>query len=313
MSLIHGIHHITAIASDPQKTYDFYTQTLGLRLVKKSVNQDDVQTYHLFFGDKVGSPGMDLTFFTFQPAHQGKRGAGLVTKISLTTPTGSLLFWLERFKKLGVKNDGIATEFGQEILTFYDPDDQCLELVPAADPKEEVENVWTTSEVLSAVAIRYFDSATLSVSDRLLIEPILQLLGYELQMIDEAGLLFALPGKTRAAYLVVDESLARIRATQAAGTVHHIAFAVKDEADLLAMRAKLVAVGMFPTQVIDRYYFKSVYFRVPAGILFELATEGPGFTADEDLKTLGEKLALPPFLESQRQEIEQGLPPIITS
>ena len=282
MPIIHGIHHITAIASDPQQTYDFYTKVLGLRLVKKSVNQDDVATYHLFFGDTVGSPGMDLTFFTFQPAHQGKRGAGLVTTISLAVPKNSLKFWVERFTKLGIKHEPITTVFEQQRLAFYDYDDQRLELVAAATATSDLENVWTTDEITAKVAIRSFYSATLSVPDRLLIEPVLQLLGYELVAVGEVGLLYRLPGANKAA----------------------------DQAALLQLRTKLMAVGLYPTQIIDRYYFQSVYFRVPAGILFELATEGPGFAADEPVETLGEKLALPPFLEHARSEIEAGLQPI---
>lgn len=310
MPIIHGIHHITAIAADPQQTYDFYTKVLGLRLVKKSVNQDDVATYHLFFGDTVGSPGMDLTFFTFQPAHQGKRGAGLVTTIALAVPKSSLKFWQQRFTKLGIKHEAITTVFEQQRLVFYDHDDQRLELVAAATTTSDLENVWTTDEITAKVAIRSFYSATLSVPDRLLIEPVLQLLGYELAAVGEVGLLYRLPGADKAAELIVDESLARVRAVQAAGTVHHIAFAVTDQAALLQLRTKLMAVGLYPTQIIDRYYFQSVYFRVPAGILFELATEGPGFAADEPVETLGEKLALPPFLEHARSEIEAGLQPI---
>jgi glyoxalase family protein len=313
MMTIHGIHHITAIASDPQQTYDFYTQVLGLRLVKKSVNQDDTQTYHLFFGDKVGSPGLDLTFFTFQPAHQGHRGVGQVTTIALAVPESSLPFWLKRFAALNIKNDGLTQQFGKNLIYFYDHDNQKLALVgvdEATLPKND-SNVWTTAEISVTEAIRYFYSATLTVSSLNLIQPVLDVFGYKRVGADGFELLYQLGDNERAAYLIVEERSQSGSGLNMAGTVHHIAFAVEDEAAELAVRQQLLAIGLYPTEVIDRFYFKSVYFRTPAGILFELATEGPGFTADEDKATLGEKLALPPFLESQRAQIEAQLVPII--
>lgn len=314
MSVIHGIHHITAIASDPQKTHDFYTQVLGLRLVKKSVNQDDTSTYHLFFGDAVGSPGMDLTFFTFQPSFPGRRGVGQVTTISLAVPEAALPFWVERFEKLQINHDAPTTRFGRSRLRFYDQDDQQLELVGVSQKELEIgekETIWTTKDISAAHAIRAFHSATLLVSDKALVEPIVQTFGYEEIATEDLTKLYRLPEKNRAAYLEIDETVDQPGVTMA-GTVHHIAFAVRDIAAQLKMRQQLVALGLSPTPVIDRFYFKSVYFRTPAGILFEIATEGPGFTADEDEKELGKQLALPPFLEEQRAEIEAGLVPIVT-
>lgn len=309
--MVHGIHHITAIASDPQATYDFYTKTLGLRLVKKSVNQDDVQTYHLFFGDRTGSPGMDLTFFTFQPATQGRRGAGLVTTISLAVPDGSLEFWQERFTTLAVKHQPITEKFGTRVLRFFDGDDQQLELVGVpTSPDEETDTLWTTKEIKTQQAIRSFYSATLSVETLSAIEPILLLFGYEKKTSEDTRTLYKLPHIERAAYLEVEELPPSNDVFNASGTVHHIAFSVHNEDEQDAVRAQLVKLGIYPTQAIDRYYFVSVYFRTPAGILFELATEEPGFTADEPLETLGEKLALPPFLEKYREAIEANLPPI---
>lgn len=309
--MIHGIHHITAIASDPQATYDFYTKTLGLRLVKKSVNQDDVQTHHLFFGDKTGSPGMDLTFFTFQPATQGRRGPGLVTVISLAVPETSLEFWQKRFLEHSVKHQPITQRFGKKVLRFFDGDDQQLELVGVAFPPDEAtEALWTTKEIGVDQAIRSFYSATLSVEKLSAIEPILFLFGYEKKITEDDTTLYKLPQTERAAYIEVEEVPQSDESYNAAGTVHHIAFSVSDEDEQDAVRAQLVKLGIYPTQAIDRYYFTSVYFRTPAGILFELATEAPGFTADEPLETLGEKLALPPFLEKYREAIEAHLPPI---
>jgi glyoxalase family protein len=306
-----GIHHITAIGSSPQRLVDFYTQILGLRLVKKTVNQDDVSAYHLFFGDKTGGPGMDLTFFTFLPATPGSRGNGLVTNISLAVPKGALPFWLERFNSFEVKHDGIQSRLGWDRLVFYDFDDQRLELVEVEDLDSDTSQVWATKEIGVEHAIRHFHSSLLSVNSKSLVEPVLvDGFGYSIVKTEGSTTLYQLPGQSRAAYLEVEENLALAPGFNAAGTVHHIAFGAADEAAQLAIREQVLALGMRPTQVIDRFYFKSVYFRTPAGILFEIATMGPGFTADEDEATLGEQLSLPPFLEEHRAQIEAGLPPV---
>ena len=310
--LVHGIHHITAIASDPQATVHFYTHVLGLRLVKKTVNQDDVGTYHLFFGDRTGEPGMDLTFFTFQPAFAGNRGVGQVTVISLAAPQESLPFWQQRFKKNKVRQKKIATRFGRERLIFYDADNQKLELVGVAASELEVTNSqpWTTGEVSEQVAIHCFYSAEMCVANIALIEPILtQVLDYTVSGFENKETCFENKKSQRAKYLEISTSREEIGWT-GAGTVHHIAFKVDSETELLAARKKVLALGLRATEVVNRYYFKSVYFRTPAGILFELATAGPGFTADEKESELGSKLALPPFLESQRAAIEKHLVPL---
>lgn len=310
MSHVKGIHHITAIASDPQRCVDFYTKTLGLRLVKKSVNQDDVQTYHFFFGDKTGEPGMDLTFFTFQPVMQGMRGVGQVTTISLGVPDTALEFWRERFVKKKVKHDEVFTQFGKRRMIFYDPDQQRLELVGVNGDESDSSHVWETEEVKKEHAIRSFYSAQLSVPSMVMIEPVLKVFGYEIIKKEQQAILLHLKGQTRAAKLEVEEAPDLEMGLNAAGTVHHIAFQVADEQELLQFRQRILELGLYPTEVINRYYFKSVYFRTRAGILFELATSGPGFTVDEDEKELGNKLALPPFLEAKRLEIESQLKPI---
>lgn len=309
----HTIHHITAIASDPSECVHFYTHILGLRLVKKSVNQDQTEAYHLFFGDKTGEPGMDLTFFIFPGLARGSRGVGAVTTISLTVPEESLDFWVTRFEKYAVKHEGIAEKFGTNTVIFYDSDDQRLELVGA--PSEELvldtDHVWVTPEVSKEHAIRSFDSAKLSVSAKGMIEPIVtKILGFK--QVEESGQvsLYTIPGATRAHYLEIEEAPDEPVVHNATGTVHHIAFQVEDIKELLQKRSELQHAGLNPTGVIDRYYFKSVYFRTPAGILFELATKGPGFTIDEPEAVLGEKLSLPPFLEANRDEIEANLEPI---
>lgn len=305
-----GIHHITAIASNGQKNIMFYTQVLGLRLVKKTVNQDDIQTYHLFFGDRLGHPGMDLTFFIFLPPEQGKRGNGLVTMISLAVPEQSLSFWKERFTSLNVRHNNIIERFGKKRLVFFDEDDQQLELVGV--PEKELEKdaeIWTTSEITSMQAIRSFYGATLTVPALELIEPILtSVFGYDIQ--DEEGVttLYKVPHSDRAAYLEVLVQPDQPFGHNTAGTVHHIAFRARDEQHQKEFVRKLDLLGIGHTDAVERFYFKSIYFRTPSGILFEIATDGPGFTADEDAATLGEKLALPPFLEPHRAYIESVVP-----
>ncbi len=314
MTTTNGIHHITAIASDSVYTLNFYTKILGLRLVKKTVNQDDVSTYHLFFGDKLGHPGMDLTFFIFLPSMQGKRGNGLVTSIALAVPEMSLDFWLQRLKENKVRNNGISERFDRKRITFFDKDNQQLELVgvPASEIEDSAD-IWTTKDISKDYAIRSFYAATLRVQDIRLVEPVLtSVFGYEKIAQYAISTLYKVPNSKRAAFLEVQEDRASAFGFNAAGTVHHIAFRAKDEAHQMELKNKLDEMGIQHTTVIDRFYFKSVYFRVPAGILFEIATDGPGFTADEKESELGKHLALPPFLESERKMIESQLIPLTT-
>jgi glyoxalase family protein len=307
-----GIHHITAIASKAQENVDFYTKTLGLRLVKKTVNQDDTSTYHLFFGDKTGEPGMDLTFFIFTPPMQGISGNGLVTTISLAVPVDSLGFWQKRLDDLNVKHHKLNSRFGHDRIVFFDADNQQLELV-GVDEKalEGTGEIWTTAEIGEKEAIRQFHSATLSVENLKNIEPVLtHVLGYKQINQDKQTYLFQVPNSKRAELLEVNEEPLLKPGFNAAGTVHHIAFRAKDEAHQQELRNKVLEIGLYPTEVINRYYFKSVYFRTRAGILFEIATDGPGFTVNEAEKDLGKKLDLPPFLEKERVFIENNLTPI---
>lgn len=312
MNFAQGIHHITAIGSDPQRLIDFYIGVLGLRLVKKTVNQDDVSAYHLFFGDKTGEPGMDLTFFTFPHAAAGSRGRGQVTKISLAVPKASLPFWLDRFRSNKVKNEGIGKQFDRDRLVFYDFDDQRLELVGV--PGESLSaspHFWTTSDIGPEQAIRHFHSALLTVTNKASVESILaEILGYTAAETEGGISLYHHEGLERAAYLEVEESPSEAMGYNGVGTVHHIAFGAEDEAMQLELRRRVIELGLHPTEVIDRFYFKSVYFRIPAGILFEIATMGPGFTADEAEDELGQKLSLPPFLEEYRSRIEPNLVPV---
>lgn len=307
--MIIGIHHITAIASHGQNNLHFYSKILGLRLVKKTVNQDDTSTYHLFYGDKLGHPGMDLTFFIFQPPMQGKRGNGLVTTISLSVPEAALPFWQKRFKEFKIKQQDIVERFGKKRILFFDEDDQQLELVGI--PTNELEDshlIWV-KEVPNDYAIRSFFGASLSIHDRRLVEPILtDVFGYE--KTDEARnhIEYKIHGSKRGAVIEVIEDPSKEFGLNAAGTVHHIAFRATDEKHQAELTERVKQLGIQTTEVIDRFYFKSVYFRTPAGILFEIATDQPGFTADEKESELGKEIALPPFLEPYRRQIEANLP-----
>jgi len=231
-----GIHHITAIASNANDTFTFYTKILGLRLVKKTVNQDDTATYHLFFGDKFGEPGMDLTFFIFLPSQQGIRGNGLVTTISLAVPKDALPFWKKRFEEHGVKHLPLEKRFGAERIVFYDTDDQQLELV-VCDLDQDSPAVWTTKEVSKANAIQHFYSATLSVVSHTCIEPILKhVFGYDYVATEGQTHLFETKISDRAKYIEVIEQPSAEQGFNAAGTVHHIAFRARDEEEELSMQ-----------------------------------------------------------------------------
>lgn len=303
-----GIHHITAISSNAQQTVDFYAGILGLRLVKKSVNQDDVSTYHLFFGNREGSPGMDLTFFPFQPARQGVSGAGSVSQISFAIPANSIEFWKQRLQQYRVDFQ-VHQSKEHHAIKFTDSDGLELELIevkPEQIPDHYRSTAWTTPNISATSAIHAFYSATLSVGRLESISEVLELLGFTRQEADKS--VWQIPQHTLAHQLNIDARSDHPQHVSGAGTVHHIAFGVTHESDLIAYRQILLKYGLRPTQVIDRYYFQSVYFQTPAGILFELATHQPGFAVDEDVSSLGQSLALPPFLETYRSEIEAQLP-----
>jgi glyoxalase family protein len=306
---VHGIHHITAIASNPVECVEFYTKVLGLRLVKRSINQDQTEAYHLFFGDTTGEPGMDLTFFTFHPVISGSRGSGAVTMTSLAVPSGSLEYWQERLHQNRVVCKSVEKRFGKKRMLFYDRDNQQLELVELAkrDYEQVAGELWS-KRVPKQKAIASFHSARLCVESVEQIRSVMEkVLKYE-QVEEQGAIRLYYAGSGRGGYIELEESPQAMRAQNGAGSVHHIAFRVGDEEEQFKLRERVVNMGLNPTEVIDRYYFKSVYFRTEAGILFELATDGPGFTVDEARERLGSRLALPPFLESQRREIEEKLP-----
>jgi glyoxalase family protein len=306
---ITGIHHITAIAGDAQQNYDFYTKTLGLRMVKKTVNFDDPQTYHLYYGDEVGSPGTILTFFPWEGVKQGRNGAGMVTEIGYAVPPGSLTFWKERFEKYEVSHDEIGERFGEKHLAFRDPDGLCLKLIEA----EGDDRVgWETPDVDSGTAIKGFHSATLTLNSvgetaRVLTD----VFGYRLVDQDDNVYRYKTDAVDTAAIIDIIDDPGAPRGINAGGTNHHIAFRVTDEESQMYLRQKVINMGMQITEKINRNYFFSLYFREPGGVLFEIATDNPGFAIDESVQELGSHLKLPERYEHIRDSIERGLPELV--
>ena len=303
---IRGIHHITAIAGNAKRNYDFYTKVLGLRFVKKTVNFDDPHTYHFYFGDEVGSPGTILTFFPWEGIATGRRGTGMATEIAYAVPEGSLDFWIKRFEEFNVIYNKVAEKFGEKYLTFLDPDGLKLELtVPAIQDNRKP---WITEAVNESVATRGFHNITLTLSKSDKTAGILtDVFGYKLQEQAINRYRFVTDAVQTAGIVDIVE-VAEHRGHVAGGTVHHVAFRVPDDATQLMYHDKLVSMGLHPTEVIDRNYFHSVYFREPGGVLFEIATENPGFTVDESINDLGKNLKLPLQYEPERNEIEKILP-----
>jgi glyoxalase family protein len=310
-----GLHHLTAVTGDPSVNVGFYTEVLGLRLVKKTVNQDDVSAYHLFYGDEVGHAGTEVTFFDWPHAGRSYRGTGTITVTSLRVPgQAALEAWARRLTDFGVRHEGISEHSGRASLAFADPEGQRLELVE--DGGKPGGTPWRKSPVAQGIGIRGLHAVHIPV---LRLEP-------------TAGLLLGVLGFRQAReYELPDGSAVTVFETGRGGPgteihlqqrrdsapgrvglggVHHVAFRTPDGGEQLSWQRRLLDAGVRVTPVIDRFYFKSIYFREPGGVLFEIATEGPGFTTDEDAEHLGETLALPPFLESQRAAIESGLRPI---
>ena len=305
--LLKGFHHLTAVTADAAGNHKFYTQTLGLRLVKKTVNQDDTSAYHLFYADGVGSPGTDITFFDW-PVGPEKRGTQAVTRTGFrVADDASLKFWAERFARLGVKHDPISEQAAWQTLAFEDPEGQRLALV--ADNAGEA-HVWSESPVPAEHQIRGLGPITMSVPD---LKPTDTLLTHLMNMVPTGSFngthvyKMGAPGAVSELHVMVDPALPP--AQQGAGSVHHVAFNIP-YADYEAWTARLKAMRVPNSGPVDRFWFKSLYFREPSGVLFELATDAPGFATDESLETLGKTLSLPPFLEAKRQQIEAGLKPL---
>jgi len=302
-----GIHHITAIAGRAKINHDFYTRVLGLRLIKKTVNFDDPKTYHLYYGDETGSPGTILTFFPWEGITAGRRGTRQVTEIGYSVPEGSLDFWLDRLEKNNVIYNKPSVKFGERYLTFLDPDGLKFELTVAKH--KDNRKPWETAEIKTDNAIRGFHHITITTNKiDATAEILTKILGYALAEKEVNRSRFITDAVSQAAIVDLVEAPGEMAGHVAGGSVHHVAFRVKDEQSLLYFRDKIVAMGLHITEKIDRNYFYSLYFREPGGVLFELATDNPGFTIDETLAELGTALKLPAQYENRRTEIESILP-----
>ena len=300
-----GIHHITAIVGDPQENVDFYAGVMGLRLVKKTVNFDDPDTYHLYFGDETAKPGTIITFFPWGNAYKGKIGDGQVGVTSYAVPVGALAFWEKRLEKFKVPFSK-TTRFGERYVTFDDPHGLQLELV---ERQQGEPNSWGIGEVTKDVAIKGFGGATLYTANAEKTAELLEtVMGLE-KVGEEEGLM-----RFRAASdlgNLIDVKLSRAGTGQmGVGTVHHIAWRAQDDADQLDWKEQAEAYGLGVTPVQDRNYFNAIYFREYGDLLFEIATDPPGFSIDETPEALGEALMLPEQYESQRKNLQRNLQPI---
>ncbi|WP_082232507.1 ring-cleaving dioxygenase [Halobacillus massiliensis] len=312
---IKGIHHVSAITASAQKNYDFYTQVLGLRLVKKTVNQDDTSMYHLFYADAKGSPGTDLTFFEIPRAGRTYEGTHSISATSLRVRNdAALLYWKDRLEKNNVDHENIKEVMNRKFLAFQDPEGQRLHLVSDENNSGVASgDPWVHSPVPLEYGITGLGPVHLTVKDA---SPTLKVLK-EVLGFREAG---TINGRRvmetgeggSGAEVHIEERPDLPREKPGRGSVHHVAFRVADEEELAKWHTIIERAGFPNSGLVDRFYFKSLYFREPNHILFELATDGPGFDTDEDIDKLGEKLALPPFLENQRTEIEAKLAPIHT-
>lgn len=302
-----GIHHISVLAGDAQRNAEFYVKKLGMRLVKKSVNQDDPGTYHLFYGNAEGSPGSGLTFFPWPMARQGKTGVGEAVAIGLSVPSDSENFWARRLEEEGIRLETYSELFGRKALFFTDPDG--LKLMLVVDERVDPIPHWKSSSVPEEAAIRGFWGTTLRLNDhRATAEILKELFSFKESAIDGNSRLFTTDASIGSA--VILEETDYTPSINGRGTVHHVAFRAADDEELESMRRKVIAMGMQPTPHIDRHWFHSIYFHTPGGVLFEIATDGPGYAVDEDADKLGQKLILPPWMESRRELIENRLPVI---
>lgn len=315
MNHLKGIHHVTAITSSAEKNYEFFTFVLGMRLVKKTVNQDDIQTYHLFFADDKGSPGTDMTFFDFPGIPKGRHGTNEISKTSFRVPNDAALdYWVARFDRLDVKHTGIKEQFGKKTLSFADFDDQQYQLISDENNSGVASGTpWQKGPIplehaitgLGPIFVRIanFDYFKEMMEKVLLFKEIGQEGDFHLFEVGEGG---------NGAQVVVEHNAVLPQAVQGFGTVHHAAFRVEDRAVLDEWTERLPQFGFQTSGFVDRFFFQSLYARVAPQILFEFATDGPGFMGDERYETLGEKLSLPPFLENKREQIEKLVRPIDT-
>ena len=305
---LRGIHHITAIATDPQRNVDFYAGVLGLRFVKRTVNFDDPTTYHLYYGDRTGRPGTAITFFPWPDARRGSRGVGQVIATSFAIPANSIDYWKSRFEAQQILCEQAPARFGETVLRVSDPDGLLAELITSSQ-LDDVDGAYD-SDVPAEFGIRGFHAPTLEMRRFERSEKLLVLLGFEIVGQESDRRRLAVDRGLTSGKIDIVERADGGFGLNSAGTIHHIAFRCADESEQLEWRKQIVDLGLNVTPVIDRQYFHSIYFREPNGILFEIATDGPGFTADEPIDHLGESLKLPPQYEPHRGEIERVLPPL---
>jgi glyoxalase family protein len=309
MRSVRGLHHITAIAGPAQENLDFYAGVLGMRLVKKSVNQDDPGTYHLFYADAEGHPGSDLTFFPWAHMAPPRLGHGLAVEVSLEIPSGSLEYWGARLEKYGARLASVESRFDDRVLTLIDPHGLKLALVESAAHTHRPFTPWDGSPVPGERQVRGLFGARIWEREAAATEMFLTgVLGFR-RLAEENG--WTRYGFGDAAGVVdVRETPNEGRGSWGVGAVHHLAWRVADDEEQSTVREQVESAGGRATPVIDRFWFKSVYFKEPGGVLFEIATDGPGFATDEDPAHLGETLVLPPWLEAQRAAIERAVPPL---
>ena len=311
MRSVTGLHHVTAIAGPAQENLDFYAGVLGMRLVKKSVNQDDPGTYHLFYADAEGRPGTDLTFFPWSQLAPSRDGHGLSTEVSLAIPPGSLQFWIDRLAHYGVAAAPAEQRFGQRVLPLTDPHGLHVALVESDGAAARPFTPWEHSPVPAERQIRGLDGARMKERELALTTAFLtEVFGFTKIGVEGGWHRYGVNGGGSGAYVDLLEAPDARRGAWGVGSIHHLAWRVDDDEHQLEVRERIESAGRQPTPVIDRFWFHSVYFREPGGVLFELATDGPGFAVDEDPAHLGESLVLPPWLESYREKIESVLPPL---
>lgn len=312
MGDIYGIHHVTAIAGDPQRNVDFYTSVLGLRLVKLTVNFDDPTTYHLYFGDELGRPGTILTFFPWSDAPRGHRGTGQLVATSFLISEKSIDYWKTRLKNNHLTVSGPSKRFDEQVLSFYDQDGLELELVAHSSAQEREVNVWDGGGIPSDHAIRGFYSVAISEEGFERTADILtEQLGFSFVGQEKSRFRYKIQGSETGASIVDVLCLPYTPSGYiGVGSVHHVAFRTTTDEKQKSLRLSIIKAGLNATPVIDRTYFHSVYFREPGGVLFEIATEPPGFTVDQKSSELGTRLMLPQWLEPERKSLEKILPKI---
>lgn len=309
MDAIKGLHHVTAIASDPQRNVDFYRNVLGQRLVKRTVNFDAPDTYHFYFADETGSPGSVLTFFAWPGIRSGIRGNGETNAVGYSAPVGSLTFWQEHLRRNSITPKSVEARFGENVLAFTDPDGMNVELVETENLPEI--NFWQEGPIPEEYALRGFHGVTLWLEN---IAPTAELftmqMGYQLSAQHESRHRFV--GNANAPGHTIDlvERPGKSKADFGVGSVHHIAFRAPNDEQQLQYQSLIRGAGFSVTEVLDRSYFHSIYFREHGGVLFEIATDIPGFATDEPVSSLGESLKLPEWLEINRGDIEKSLIPI---